>query len=154
MLFRSGNSSLWSGQAMATSSIRWLSLSAGRERSEARDDLLDFGNASTIRDRASVQAQPGRVSLNGTWENAIIERGRALTFAHLRQRTASGSLSVRLARTALATGTVGNFDSIATVGTDTTRYWGGALEVTPSSSFHVTGWLRRDHITEIGRAHV
>ena len=75
-----GNSSIWSGQAMATSSIRWLSLSAGRERSEARDDLLDFGNASTIRDRASVQAQPGRVSLNGTWENAIIERGRALTF--------------------------------------------------------------------------
>ena len=81
-----GTSSLWSGQAMVTSSIKWLSLSAGRERSEARDDLLDFGNASTVRDRGSVQLQPGRVSMTGTWENALIERGRATTFAHLRQQ--------------------------------------------------------------------
>jgi hypothetical protein len=143
----SGGTEMWSGQAMLGSSIGWFAISVGEDRSRARDDILDFGNADVIRDHASIQVQPGRLALSGTWEDALIERGRDLTYSRLWQRTATGSASFRLTRAATLTGSGGAFTSLGYSGDDRTRFWGGALDAAPVPALHVSLWVRRDNIT-------
>jgi len=143
----SGDTQMWAGQATLTSSIRWFAVSAGEERSQSRDQILDFGNSDVIRDRASVQVQPGRFALLGSWEDAEIARGRDLTFSRTRQQTTTGAGSFRLGRSATLTATGGRFTSAGLWGSDTTRFWGGAFDAAPVSALHVTAWIRRDAIT-------
>jgi len=143
----SGETSMWSGLATVSSTIGWFTISAGRERSRAQDQILDFGNAEVLRDRASLQVQPGRLTLTGNWEDAVIERGRASTLATLWQRTGSASASYRLTRSATLTANAGAFTNIGSSGTDTTLFWGGTIDAEPVPALRLSAWVRHDEAT-------
>jgi hypothetical protein len=142
-----GSTRTWTGQAALSSTIRWVGLSVGRDRSSARDDLLDYGNADVQRDRASLQVLAGRVTVQGSWDDAVIDRGRDSTFASLWQRSASGSASLRVTRSSTITANGGGFTNIGLSGTDTTRFWGGAINVEPAAGLHLSAWIRQEEAT-------
>lgn len=143
----SGETQMWSGQGTVTSSISWFSVSVGEERSSAHDQILDFGNADVLRDRASIQFQPGRLSFSANWEDATIDRGRDATFVRLWQRTSTGSASVRVTRGSTLTASAGEFTNIGISGTDMTQFWGGALEAQPTRALHFALSVREEKAT-------
>src|SRR6185503_19572862 len=55
------------GQATLSSTIGWVSVSAGEDRSITRDDILDYGNTGVVRDRASLDLHPWRLGIGGSW---------------------------------------------------------------------------------------
>ena len=141
-----GDTQTWAAQAALSSTIRWVGLSLGRDRSRARDDLLEYGNAEVRRDRAALQVQAGRLSLQGTWDDALVDRGRGTTFARLWQRTSSGTASLRVTRGATLTASGGTFTNVGLSGGDRSQFWGGAVNIEPATGLHLSGWLRQERI--------
>jgi hypothetical protein len=141
-----GRTEAWNGQASLSSSFGWVTLSAGKDRSRSRDQILDFGNTDVNRNRASIQMNPGRVTLVGSWEDSVVERGRENTFAWVWQRVGSATLSVPLSRATL-TANAGAFTNTGFLGRDTSVFWGGALEAELARSLHLSTWIRYDKAT-------
>ena len=142
---RMGEIRSWSGQASLSSSFRWITLSAGYERLNGQDEILDFGNYDSRRRRASAQLQVGRGSLIGSWEDAVVDRGRDATFASSWQRTFTESASWRFIRDSLLTASAGGFEYQGGPGHDRTLFYGGACE-SSLRALHLTAWLRREEV--------
>ena len=143
----SGNTATWSGQATVSSTIRWFGISVGEDRSTSRDDILDYGNVDVVRDRATVNVQPGRVTISGSWEHAVIDRGRDATFVRLLQRSATGSASLRVMRAWVIGANAGTFRNAGLSGTDTTQFWGGTVNLEPSRGLRISAWIRQEAAT-------
>lgn len=144
---RTGATTAQSGQATLSSTIGWLSVSAGEDRSNTRDDILDYGNTDVIRDRASLDIHPWRLTIGGSWEDSTINRGRDATFARLRQRAGTGAASLRIVRATTITANAGTFTNLGLSGEDTTEYWGGHVDVEPARRLRLTGWIRQEAAT-------
>jgi len=144
---RVGHTGTWSGQANASASSRWLALSGGYGRSKNWDDILDYGNSRYERGHAAVQGQAGRVILNGSWEELLIERGRDLTFARNRQRIFTATASLRVGRDSLLSANAGGFRNDAESGRDRTLFAGVAFESQLWKALHLTLWGRRGETT-------
>jgi hypothetical protein len=142
-----GHTRTWSGQANLSASSRWLSLSGGYGRSRSSDDILDYGNLRYERGHAAVQGQAGRVILNGSWEELLIERGRDLTFARDRQRIFTATASLRVRRDSLLSANAGGFRNDIESGRDRTLFVGASFESQLWKALHLTIWGRRGETT-------
>jgi hypothetical protein len=142
-----GASESWSRELSLSSTLGWLGLGTGYERTRNRDGILEYGNYDSERLRASTQAQARAVSLSTSADQLRIDRGQGATLAHNVQRTVSGSASFRLWRQTMATATVGGFvndyENIFGTGRDQTLFWGVSGQ-TSFRSLHLTGWLRSE----------
>ena len=135
------------GQATLSSTIGWFVISAGEDRSNTRDDILDYGNTDIVRDRASIDVHPWRLTIGGSWEDSTIDRGRNATFARLRQQAGTGAASLRLSRGWAITANAGAFTNVGLSGTDITQFWGGHVDGDPLRGLHVSGWIRKELAT-------
>lgn len=142
-----GNTRAWSGGANLSASGRWLTLSGGYGRSRSTDDILDYGNLRYERGHAALQGQAGRVILNGSWEESLIERGRSLTFARDRQRVFTATASLRVGRDSQLSANAGGFRNDAESGRDRTLFAGAAFESQVWKALHMTLWGRRGETT-------
>ena len=142
-----GETAAQAGQATLSSTIGWVSVSAGEDRSITRDDILDYGNTDVVRDRASLDLHPWRLSIGGSWEDSAINRGRGATFARLRQRAGNAAASVRVMRGWTITANAGTFNNVGLSGTDMTQFWGGHVEGEPSRGLRLSGWIRQETAT-------
>lgn len=143
-----GASDSWSGEAHVSTTVRWFGASAGYDREQYRDDLLDFGNYAAERVRASAQAQTKRGSISTNAEQLDITRGRAATFIRNLQRTISSTASLRIIGQNFVSATAGqffnDFDGAAGAGRDRTVFWTVGLDGSIKESIHLAGWLRNE----------
>jgi hypothetical protein len=139
-----GRVNAWSGQGTLMSSFCVLVASAGYERQNNTDDILDYGNFDGRRIQGSIQAQGDRLSSMTTWERVLVVRGRSATLAASRQETFTATLVYRLGRESRVTGSAGGFANRADTGFDRTLFWGGAYEAQPYPRLHVSASLRRE----------
>jgi len=137
-----GHTGSWAGQANLSASSRWFSVSGGYGRSNNTDDILDYGNFRYERGHAAVQGQAGRVLLNGSWEELLIERGRGLTFARERQRIVTATASLRVGRDSLLSANAGGFRSDIESGRDRSVFAGAAFESQLWRALHLVLWSR------------
>jgi hypothetical protein len=135
------------GQASLSVSIKNVGLSGGYERTRNRDDILDYGNLFIERGHAAIQSQLGRFQLSGTWEQSLIERGRAVTFSSNLQQSFSGSVSLRIGHDSLVTANGGGFRNQGSFGRERAVFAGAALESQLLKSLHLTAWIRRGDTT-------
>ena len=142
-----GHTGSWAGQANLSASSRWFSVSGGYGRSKNSDDILDYGNFRYERGHAAVQGQAGRVLLNGSWEELLIERGRSLTFARERQRIFTATASVRVGRDSLLSANAGGFRSDIESGRDRSLFAGAAFESHLWRALHLALWGRLGNTT-------
>jgi hypothetical protein len=137
-----GRTGSWAGQANLSASNRWVSVSGGYGRSRNWDDILDYGNTRYERGHAAVQGQAGRVLLNGSWEEALIERGRNLTIATDRQRIFTATASLRVGRDSLLSANAGGFRNDTESGRDRSVFGGAAFESQLWRALHLVLWGR------------
>jgi hypothetical protein len=142
-----GRTGSWAGQANLSASSRWFSVSGGYGRSNNTDDILDYGNFRYERGHAAVQGQAGRVLLNGSWEELLIERGRGLTFARERQRIVTATASLRVGRDSLLSANAGGFRSDIESGRDRSLFAGAAFESHLWRALHLAIWGRLGETT-------
>jgi hypothetical protein len=142
-----GRTGSWAGQANLSASSRWFSVSGGYGRSKNSDDILDYGNFRYERGHAAVQGQAGRVLLNGSWEELLIERGRSLTFARERQRIVTATASLRVGRDSLLSANAGGFRSDIESGRDRSLFAGAAFESHLWRALHLAIWGRLGETT-------
>jgi hypothetical protein len=147
---RTGTTDSWTHEAGLSSSIRWLGLGIGYERARYVDEILDFGNYSTERVRASAQAQAERLSLSTSVDRARIDRGQADTFTSNLQRTASMAASYRTWRESQLTATAGGFVNDYTTptgpGRDTSVYWTLGGQFPARDTLRLSGWIRSERV--------
>jgi hypothetical protein len=143
-----GSTQSWAREASLSSSMGWLGIGTGYERVMNRDAILDYGNYDSERVRASVNLQTTRLSLGGTAERLQIGRGYGETLARNRQETFSATLSGRLWREILITGTAGGFTTthLSTVGGgfDRSLFWSAGAQVAARGSLRAVGWIRSE----------
>jgi len=142
-----GKTGSWAGQANLSASSRWFSVSGGYGRSKNWDDILDYGNFRYERGHAAVQSQAGRVLLNGSWEDLLIERGRDLTFARDRQQIFTATASLRVGRNSLLSANAGGFRNDTESGRDRTLFTGTAFESQLWKALHLMLWARLGETT-------
>ena len=142
-----GHTGSWSGRANLSVSNPWFSVSGGYGRSKNWDDILDYGNFRYERSQASVQGRAGRVLLNGSWEDVLIERGRDLTFARERQRTFTATASIRVGWGSLLSVDAGGFRNDVVTGRDRSLFAGSAFESQLWKALHLTLWGRLGETT-------
>jgi hypothetical protein len=142
-----GKTGSWAGQASLSASSRWLSVSGGYGRSKNWDDILDYGNTRYERGHVAVQGQAGRVLLNGSWEEALIERGKALTLARDRQRIFTATASLRVAHDSLLSANLGGFRNDTESGRDRSLFGGAAFESHLWRDLHLALWGRLGNTT-------
>ena len=119
----------WSREASLSTSFPWVSLGGGYERSQSRDDILDFGNYNSERFRASAQTGSRRLSVTANADQARVERGIIdQTYASNLQRSVSGTVSLRIRHDGYLSATGGQFQNdyngVAGSGRDQTLFWG------------------------------
>jgi hypothetical protein len=142
-----GHTGSWSGRANLSVSNPWFSVSGGYGRSKNWDDILDYGNFRYERSQAAVQGRAGRVLLNGSWEDVLIERGRDLTFARERQRTFTATASIRVGWGSLLSVDAGGFRNDVVTGRDRSLFAGSAFESQLWKALHLTLWGRLGETT-------
>jgi hypothetical protein len=142
-----GRTTSWAGQANASASSQWFAVSGGYGRSNNTDEILDYGNFRYERGHAAVQGQAGRVLLNGSWEELLIERGRSLTFARERQRIVAATASLRVGRDSLLSAHAGGFRSDIESGRDRSLFAGAAFESHLWRALHLALWGRLGETT-------
>jgi hypothetical protein len=136
----------WSGQAGLSAALPWFTLRGGYERANSRDEILDFGNYDSRRSQASVQRQVGRVSLEGSWEHSLVERGRGASLAVNRQHIFTSSASYRIGRDSLLTANAGGFRNDTEFGRDRMRFYGASYVSQLRRALHLTAWLRHEDV--------
>lgn len=137
----------WSAQSNLSSSLPWFSIGGGYDRAESRDDILDFGNFDSERTHASLTRQSAAISLTGTWENALIRRGRGVTAGGTRQQVFTATAMYRLRGEARIGANAGGFNNRSEFGRDRTVFYGGAFEAAPRRAMHLSVWLRQEDTT-------
>jgi hypothetical protein len=142
-----GSTGSWAGQANASASAQWFSVSGGYGRSKNTDDILDYGNFTYERGHAAIQGRAGRVLLNGSWEELLIDRGRNLTFASERQRIFTATASLRVGRDSLLSVNAGGFRNDSESGRDRTMFAGSNFESQFWRALHLTLWARLGETT-------
>lgn len=141
-----GSTKSWSGQSSLSLSIKGVGLGGGYERSQNRDDILDFGNFSLERTHAAFNTQAGRFQLNASAERSLVDRGRGATFSTNLQRTFTGSVSLRIARDSQLTANAGGFQNDGTYGRDRALFTGVGLEAQLAKPLHLSAWIRRGNM--------
>jgi hypothetical protein len=143
-----GDTRSWAREASVSSTIGWFGTGAGYERVMNRDAILDYGNYDSERVRASLTLQTARLSLSGTADRTDITRGDGLTLTRNRQDTFSATLSGRLWREIMVTGTAGGFTSayLSAVGRgiDKAIFWGVGAQYAAGRVFRASAWIRSE----------
>ena len=106
-----GETNGWFGRAdVGTAFSRGVNLRAGYERGQTTDNLLETGNQDLERVRLSAHSNVGsRVSLEATWEDSSVVRGRTVQLEDSRFMIASGTAHVRVTRRSTASIAAGQF---------------------------------------------
>lgn len=143
-----GRTRAWRSRAHASSGVlRIVDLSAGYEQGESRDDLLDFGNQWHERTRAAARSGVGRLRLEASWEEAIVEQGRSLTASRNRYVQNSATAAITLSRERLVSVAVGRFFNRALAGDDRTEFVDVSLSGTVVGALRLTVTVRREQIS-------
>jgi len=137
----------WSAQSNLSSSLPWFGIGAGYDRAQSRDDILDFGNFDSERTHATVTRQSTALALSGTWENALVRRGRGATIGGTRQQVFTATATYRLRGSARLGANAGGFSNRSEFGRDRTVFYGGAFESALRRSMHLSVWLRQENTT-------
>ena len=132
-----------SGQAGLSISIKGVGLSGGYDRSNATDEILDFGNYAIERSHAAMNTQAGRLTLNASAERARVDRGRNSTFSTNLQESVSGSVALRVGRDSQVSANIGGFQNRGTYGNDRAVFAGVALESQLAKGLHLSAWVRQ-----------
>ena len=106
-----GETQGWLGRAdVGTAFSRGVNLRAGYERGETTDSLLETGNQDIERLRFTANSNIGsRVSIEASWENSSVIRGRPVVLEDSRFVVASGAVHVRVTRRSNASVAAGHF---------------------------------------------
>jgi hypothetical protein len=142
----SGRLQSWTGQTGLSLSTPWIGVSLGYDRASSRDAILVFGNYESAREYASGQKELGHVSLNGMFENAIVQRGRDIAFATNHQQTYTTSVAYRYNNHAVSANG-GGFKNRSEVGRDVTWFWGVSYQGQLRRTLRATAWVRRERTT-------
>jgi hypothetical protein len=134
----------WFGQALLSSSFSLFSVSAGYERQNNQDEILDYGNYDSRRVLATIQTQGQIVTFAGNWEHSFVSRGREATLAVSNQESFTASATYKLGRESRIAANAGGFTNRADIGLDRTLFWGGSYESHPRPRLHLTATLRRE----------
>lgn len=139
---RTGSTRSRAGQVTLAAAWNGLTVGGGYDRSENRDDILDYGNLGLDRLRASLTGRVGTFELGGEWERAQIDRGRQETFLSTRQGMASGSITWLLPRALRLTANGGTFRTDARTARDMALFAGAGVEAKLGARLRVQSWLR------------
>ncbi len=144
---RIGDVRSWAGQAGLSITLAGVTVGGGYDRSEAQDEILDFGNYDNERQFLHAQTQVRRVILIAAWDDAVLARGRDLTLTNTRQRTFTASASARVGRDGRLTASAGGFSSHAEFGRDETRFAGATYETPVRPRLVLTVSARYEELT-------
>ncbi len=143
-----GRSVMWSREGGLSSTIRWIGLGIGYERTRSQDQLLSLGNYDSERVRGSAQVTSGRVAVTLAGDRLWIARGDATTSATNLQRTFSGTTSYRFWQQNQITATAGGFSNAYWrpygPGQDDTLFWSVGAQMSPRPNLQLSGWIRSE----------
>jgi hypothetical protein len=133
-------------QAAGVSLSTWLRVTIGYDRTTNTDDLLAYGNYDNSRQFAAVERAFGGAAINVSFDNAVIRRGRADTYAANHQQTFTGGVSYRTHEHVLSANT-GGFTNRSELGDDRTLFWGASYQAAFTRRLHALVWGRRELTT-------
>jgi len=141
-----GQVQTWAGGATLSSSWRWISLSAGYDRTRSTDDLLLFGNYNVERRRASAEHGIRAFSLSATAEDVRTTRGLGSSLVQTRQQTFSGTAALTTRRGTSLSLNAGSFWTNTAPNLDRTLFYGGSYDMRLYRSLHLAVWARRERV--------
>lgn len=136
-----------SQQAGLSMSPGWFNLTMGYEQSRNEDEILDYGNYSIERTHAGIQAQTGSVLLSGSWEHALVSRGRGESLATNLQDVVTASASRQFGRDTQVAAHAGGFSTHTRSGFDRAQFAGASIESQLRRSLHLSAWVRKELTT-------
>jgi hypothetical protein len=142
-----GQSRLWRGRADGgTDLLRFVQLSVGYEQGRSVDELLPLGNQWQERTHASARSTlTSRVTVDGTYEVASIDRGTAPLLFRTRYAQTMATTAIQLARDRRISFAAGRFRNRSFTGDDNNEYVGLSFDGSLVGRLRIALTARREH---------